>query len=321
MPKPIVDISAIFRATLPEKKPTDATISYSQFSMYQQCQLKWKLNYIDKIRFGGPSIITTFGTAFHETLQYYLYVLYHKTAKEADQINLSDLLQERLTEVYEIEMHTNNNGEHFTDAKTMQEFYMDGVEILTYLQKNRTTYFKVLGWELLGVELPLYIQASESNSNVFMNGFIDVVLRDTKNDEIHILDIKTSTRGWTQYDKANKLKTSQLVLYKQYFAKQYGYDVEKIHINYFIVKRKLLAESMFPQRRIQEFQPSSGKVTRKNLQKDIDSFVSACFNADGTKNTNREYTAFADKGGKNCKYCDFADKFNLCPKENRIKAL
>lgn len=320
MPKPIVDFSTVLRITAPERKPGDATISFSQFSMYQTCPHRWKLNYIDKIRFGTPSIITTFGTALHETLQYYLYVLYQKSAKEADQLDLSELLKERMTEVYEIEVHTNNNGEHFSNSKEMHEFYLDGLDILNYIQKHRTEYFKKQDWELLGVELPLYIQASESNVNVYMNGFIDIVLRDIKNNEIHILDIKTSTRGWTKYDKANKTKISQLVLYKNYFAKQYGYDVEKIHINYFIVKRKLLEESMFPQKRVQEFAPASGKVSRKQLQAQIDTFVKDCFNEDGSKRTDREYIAFADKGGKNCRWCEFSDKFDLCPKEKRVKA-
>ena len=319
MPKSLAELGIVLRMTTPERKPTDTTISYSQFSMYQTCQHRWKLNYIDRIRIGSPSMTLCFGTALHETLQVYLYTLYRKSAKEADQMNLAELLKERMVETYEIEIHTNNNGEHFSTPAEMQEFYNDGVEILTHIQKHRTEYFKKQDWELLGVEMPIYMQATDSNPNVVMNGFIDLVLRDVKNDEIHIFDIKTSTRGWTKYDKANKTKTSQLIIYKNYFAKQYGYDVDKIHVHYFIVKRKLLEESMFPQRRIQEFSPASGKLTRKQVQTQIDAFVSECFNPDGTRKADREYTAFADKGGKNCRWCEFADKFDLCPKEKRIK--
>lgn len=320
MPKSLAQLGVVLRITAPERKPTDATISYSQFSMYSACQHRWKLNYIDKIRLGGPSIITTFGTALHETLQIYLYTLYHKSAKEADGMNLPELLKERMMETYEIEMHTNNGGEHYSNPQEMQEFYQDGVEIVEHIRKRRSEYFRRQDWELLGVEMPLYFQASEGNTNVIMNGFIDLVLRDTKNDEIHIYDIKTSTRGWTKYDKANKLKTSQLVIYKNYFSKQYGYDVDKIHVHYFIVKRKLLEESMFPQKRIQEFDPASGKLTRKQLQLQIDQFVTDCFNPDGSKRTDRTYMPFTNNN-KHCRYCEFADKHDLCPKENRIHKL
>lgn len=315
--KNLADLGVLLRATIPDRKPTDATISYSQFSMYQQCQHHWKLQYIDKIRIGGPNMSLVFGTAFHETLQVYLYTLYHKSAKEADQMNLPELLQQRMAETYEIEVHANNNGEHFSTPQEMGEFYEDGIEILTFIRKHRADYFKVMGWELLGVEMPIYIQAIESNPNVIMNGFIDLVLRDTVNDEIWIFDIKTSRMGWNKYQKADKGKTAQLVLYKEYFAKQYGYNIDKINVKYFIVKRKTLAESMYPQKRVQEFEPSSGRITRKQLAVQFEKFITECFNPDGTKNTNKKYVAFTNNA-KNCKWCPFATKYDLCPKENRI---
>ena len=61
-----------------------------------------------------------------------------------------------------------------------------------------------------------------------MLGYLDVVIRDKRNNKITIIDIKTSTMGWNKYQKADKTKTSQLVLYKKYFAEQYGFDVENI---------------------------------------------------------------------------------------------
>jgi hypothetical protein len=64
-------LSTLFRAVAPEKKPGDVTVSYSQFSMWSSCPLKWKLCYIDKYKLGGPSIHTCFGTSFHETIQWY----------------------------------------------------------------------------------------------------------------------------------------------------------------------------------------------------------------------------------------------------------
>ena len=39
---------------------------------------------------------------------------------------------------------------------------------------------------------------------------------------------------------------------------------------------------------------------------------------DGTYNDQREYPAIAGKGKKNCKYCEFANKEDLCPKAKRI---
>ena len=152
-----------------------------------------------------------------------------------------------------------------------------------------------------------------------MNGFLDIVLREIATDKIIIIDVKTSTSGWNKYAKADKTKTSQLVLYKSYIAKQYGYDEEKIDIKYFIVKRKLIEGYMYPQKRVQEFVPASGKPTRNKLLKDIESFIEAGFNSDGSYRTEGSFPAIGDKGLKNCEYCEFANREDLCPKANILK--
>jgi hypothetical protein len=152
-----------------------------------------------------------------------------------------------------------------------------------------------------------------------MLGYLDVVIRNKVTDTITIIDIKTSTRGWNKWQKADKTKTSQLVLYKKYFAEQYGFDVEKIDIKYMIVKRKLIEGAMFPQKRITEFAPASGKPTRNKLTNSIKSFVDSSFHDDGSFNLDREYPAVAGKNNKNCKWCEFKDQPDLCPAANRIK--
>ena len=44
-------------------------ISYSQLSMFSECPLRWKLNYIDDLSISEPSIHLLFGTAMHEVIQ------------------------------------------------------------------------------------------------------------------------------------------------------------------------------------------------------------------------------------------------------------
>jgi hypothetical protein len=244
--------------------------------------------------------------------------MYTKSVKEADLLDLQSCLLEQMQTNYVLDVERNNN-EHFSNKHELAEFYNDGVAILDWLKKRRGDYFKASGYELIGIELPLYIQASKSNTCVKMNGFIDIVIRDIVNDKIIIIDIKTSTGGWNKYQKNDKLKASQLVLYKSYFAEQYGYDVEKIDIQYFIVKRKLIEDFAYPQKRVQLFEPASGKPTRKKLHMEIDTFVSTCFNADGSYNKETNYLAIAGKNAKNCKYCEYSEREDLCPRANRIK--
>ena len=299
-----------------EPVPSDTKISYSQFAMYSTCPKHWELAYVKGLRSHTPSIHTVFGTAFHETLQTYLHTMYNESGKAADQLDLQKLLHENMMNTY-TDSYT-KLGEHFTTKFELGEFYNDGLAILEFFQKKRGAYFSLRGYELLGIELPIYHEVTDKNKNIKMLGYIDVVLRCTRTNRIIIYDIKTSTMGWNKWQKADKVKTSQLVLYKEYFARQFDCNVEDIDICYFIVKRKLIEGAMFPQKRIQEFIPSSGKPTRNKLIRDLESFVATAFDADG-RYIERNYPAVAGKANKNCKYCEFKDRFDLCPKENRIK--
>ena len=64
-------------------------ISYSQLSMYNECPLKWKLNYVDDVSIFESNIYLIFGTAMHEVLQTYLEILYNDSAKNADLLDLN----------------------------------------------------------------------------------------------------------------------------------------------------------------------------------------------------------------------------------------
>jgi len=311
------NLSEVLRMSIPDRKPTDKSISFSQYSMYSQCPLRWKLCYIDRIRVSKPSMLLTFGTALHEVLQMYIHSIYVNSVKEADQLNLDQILQDRLVELYSIQV-AENNDEHYSTSEEIQEFYADGVEILNWIRRNRSDYFEKRDWELLGIELPLYHPVSGYSENIMLNGFLDVVLYNSKTNTVRIIDIKTSMRGWNDNDKKNTSKTAQLIIYKEYFAKQFGYNVDTIEIEYFIVKRKLYNESMFPQKRVQLFAPASGRITRKKITESVNEFVSNCFNTDGSYKTDTSYPATTNKG-KSCRYCEFKDKFDLCPKENRLK--
>jgi hypothetical protein len=122
-----------------------------------------------------------------------------------------------------------------------------------------------------------------------------------------------------QYQKSDSIKAAQLVAYKNYFSTQFGMPKDNIDVEFFIVKRKMIEESMFPQKRIQQFKPAAGTVTQRKVQKQIDSFVESCFDLEGNKNAERPYLAISGKGDKNCKYCPFKTDYVNCPKENRIR--
>ena len=311
-------IAPIYRLSLRDPETVPRKISYSQWSMYERCPMSWKLAYIDGLAPFQASIDTTFGTAFHETFQYFLTVMYTESVKKAENLDFRGILQNKLREEY-ARCVTESGGVHFSNPLQLAEYLEDGVAILEWFKKRRAQYFSSKNWELVGIELDLCTQASEKNPSVYWYGFIDVAMRNTVTNHIVLFDIKTSRAGWNKYQKADSLKAAQLVAYKNYFAKQFGTPVDHIDVEFFIVKRKLIEESMFPQKRIQNFRPSSGSVTQRKVQKQIDAFVEKCFDAEGNKNAETSYMAISGKGDKNCKYCPFKTDYEKCPKENRIR--
>ena len=309
-------IDNIFRFGIREPGPNDSKVSYSQYTMYANCPHQWKLNYMDGNRTFDPSLHLVFGTAMHETLQSWLDVLYNKSPKEATQLDLGKMLYDGMVSEYKVMRE--QTGVDFSTPSEMEEFLEDGIEILNFITKNRIDYFNTRQLRLVAIELPIYAKAMESH-NVHMMGFLDLVFEDTYQNKLVIWDIKTSTRGWNKYQKADKTKTAQLVLYKKFLSEQYSYPIDKIDVKYFIVRRKLDEGMMYAQKRVQEFTPSNGKPTVNKITKSFEDFIRNAFNEDGSYRTESEFPALAGKNNKNCKYCPWKTDYEKCPKENRHK--
>lgn len=292
-------------------------ISYSQYSQYATCPKRWKLNYIDKLGSYSQSIHTLFGTAMHEVLQSYLTIMYEDSAAAAEKEDWGMHLKNFMAKEYRKAMAMGQEP-NFTNSTEMGEFYEDGLAIIDFFIKHRGKYFAKRNFELVGIEIPLK-QPMDCNENVNFIGYIDLVIKDLRDNTYEIIDIKTSTQGWNKYQKADKVKTSQLVLYKSYYAKQFDVPVENIRVKYFIVKRKLYENLDFPQKRVQLFEPAAGKPTVNRVASSVEEFVKHAFKDDGSYNSDGNYIAFAGKNNKHCKYCEFKDQPDLCPKKERIK--
>jgi len=267
--------------------------------MWAQCPHRWKTAYIDGHREFTESIHTLFGTSMHEVIQTFLTVMYEDTAKAAEALPLEEMLRIRMKRNYESAM-IKNGGVEFCTQKDMVEFYQHGLLILEFIRKKRAQYFSKKGYELVGIEVPLEYDLP---NGVKFIGYIDVVIRDTVRDVIKIYDIKTSTMGWNKWMKADKNKTDQLLLYKQFYSKQFNHPMDKIEVEYFIVKRKLYENLDFPQKRVQKFTPANGTPSINQVTKRLSEFMTECFTSDGEYNTQHIYRKEASK--KNCKYCDF----------------
>lgn len=289
------------------------TISYSQFSMFKECPKRWKLQYIDKNRRFEPSIHLIFGSAMHETIQYYLKTMYSNSIKDADELPLEDILKTKLHSLYKENVIKNNN-KHFSNLIEISEFYNDGVAIIDYFKRKRGAYFSKKNCELIGIEMPLLVDI-DSHNKIMISGFLDIIIK--VNNKIQIYDFKTSAWGWK--DEKKKENGDQLRIYKKYYAKQHNLDINNIDVAYFIIKRKIYENSEYPQRRIQVYIPPSGKVSMNKTENELNNFINRTFTSDGKYNTEYQYPAITGIDNKNCKYCPFKENFELCPKDKRVK--
>lgn len=283
----------------------EKNISYSQLSMYTQCPKKWALQYRDGHKVSEQSIHMTFGTALHETLQLYLDTMYNESAASADRLDLETDFENRLRDEYQ-KGYKKNNGTHFADAQGLREFYSDGIEIISYIKKNRGKYFSKRGWWLVGCEVPIVLAPNPHLPRVKYMGFLDVVLYNENTNKFIIIDIKTSTRGWNDKAKKDKSKQHQLVLYKKFFAQQYNIPIDSIDIEFFIVKRKLYESQDFVIKRVQQFRPPSGKTSVNRATKSLNEFLDNCFTSEGYNE--KDMPALTNN---NCKWCPYF-KTHLC---------
>ena len=272
-------------------------ISYSQLSMFSECPQRWKLNYIDKVTESEPSIHLLFGTAMHEVIQTWLEVMYHDSVKNANKLNLEQRLHDKMMELFKQDKEA--YGKNPCTLEEMREFFQDGVDILDFLKKRRADYFSKRGYKLIGCEVPINVDLKK---NVNIVGYLDLVILDERTDIITIYDIKTSTRGWNKWMKKDENKTQQLLLYKQFYAKQYNHPIDKIEVEYFIVKRKLWEEAMFPQKRVQKFSPASGTVSMNKVAKRLNTFLDLAFDDEGNRISENIIPTPSKKA---CKWCEF----------------
>jgi len=287
---------------------TQKNISFSQLQIYHQCPHQWDLVYRQGHKIYRPTIHTVFGTAFHETVQNWLTVMYEVSGAEADKINLHEYLCDKLKFHYINELKNVDNT-HFSTKEELGDFLEDGIQILDFIRKNRSAYFSIKGWYLVGIEIPILITPEPEYPNTLYKGFLDLVLYNEKTDSFYIYDIKTSTRGWTDKEKKDEIKPMQLIYYKEYFSRQFGVPQDKINVEFFIVKRKLWEQSEFVQKRVQQWVPPSGPMKTKKALAAISDFITTCFNQDGTLKETQKEKKPSDTA---CRFCPFKDRPDLC---------
>jgi hypothetical protein len=186
----------------------------------------------------------------------------------------------------------------------LEEFYGDGRRILSWFKKYCSKFYSKSGYELVGIEIPLN---ANIKPGVHFIGYIDIVLKDLAENSIIIVDLKTSTMGWNQYQKADKMKNSQILLYKKYYSELFNVPLTKIKVEYQIMRRKLPEDSAFPIPYISKHVPPSGSPSVNKVYDEFMEFINTVFD-DGGGFKDIEFPKVPGQNKKNCKWCEFMSR-------------
>lgn len=272
-------VKKVWESKIKQRPSKYKHISYSSLSTYNKCPKLWELQYLrGEVPF-KQNIYTCFGTAMHETIQEWLTVMYHDKVKAANDMNKHQLLYSNMIKAYK-QGKAQNGHEHFSTQDELTKFWIDGKHILDFLEKKRGAYFSTRNMMLAGVETLLY---QEIQPGVVFKGLVDLVFYHPNTDRWTIMDIKTSTSGWRDAQKKNPNLTAQVILYREYFAKQFNIDKDKIDVEFFIVKRRVPAEAEFAsmQKRVQEFRPNAGPRKTKQIITSMNKFIDEVIDENG----------------------------------------
>ena len=272
-------VKKVWESKIKQRPSKFRHISYSSISTFNKCPKLWEMQYLrGEIPF-KQNIYTCFGTAIHETVQTWLEVMYHDKVKNAKELDKHKLLYENMIKSYK-QGKAQNGHEHFSTQDELTKFWIEGKHILDFLEKKRGGYFSTKNMQLAGIETLLY---QEIRPGVMFKGLVDLVFYHPNTDRWTIMDIKTSTAGWRDAQKKNPNLTAQVILYREFFSKQFGIDKEKIDVEFFILKRRVPAEAEFAsmQKRVQQFSPSSGPRKTKEIINSMNKMISDVLDEDG----------------------------------------
>lgn len=287
-------------------------LSHSKLSTYINCPWKYKLKYIDKNYIDRPNLNMLFGTATHNILQEWLTTIYTKKEKDGMKIKFdvrfNEILKEEMTKA--AEKVGGNLSSYFSKEETL-EFLNQTVNLIYKIRSKRRDYFTLKSHTLIGTEVPLACEYTFNDKTISFNGFIDLIIKNNNTGKYTIYDLKTSKNGWSEHKKKDITVTSQLVLYKYFYSKQYNIPIDDIDICFFILKRQPYISEDFPTHYVTKFTPSSGSVSINKALKLVNNYIQ-----DTLINDIKEF----NKINKYCNWCEYNNPTN-CSSNNRLNVI
>lgn len=202
--------------------------SHSKLSTYEQCALKYKLKYIDKIK---PEIEKTIeahlGTCIHDTLEW----IYNSVKENPNKIITLD----EIITYYSVKWQDEFSDEILIVKKHMnaKDYFNKGVEFLLYYYQENTPFKD----GTIECEKKIIINLDQDTR---IQGFIDRLVHNIEKGIYEIHDYKTANTLPTQQKMD---EDRQLALYSIAIKELYGEDKEVVLIwHYLAHKTKIISK-------------------------------------------------------------------------------
>lgn len=206
--------------------PTNkVNVSFSEVKTWHDCPWRHKLINIDKINLDKPGIALDFGTSMHAA---------HEQFINTNTMNLNVFVKT----FYELwSEHAKVSPDVFT-TDTFIDYVTAGKAILREVKSFYDEKFP--GWQPVAAEYPLFEQIPDKQHA--FKGFIDAIVSvphpKKKDKRIYwILDVKTTSWGWTNEKKNDAMIRAQLILYKHFWTTKEKIDPRDVKCGFLLFKR------------------------------------------------------------------------------------
>ncbi len=196
-----------------------AVYSHSKIETFEQCKLKFKYRYIDKIIPEiAKSIESHLGSVVHKTLEWLYSNVMNKTTPSINEI--ISFYSAKWEEDYSPDMSIVNQ------TLTVEDYFNKGVKFLAdYYIKHRPFTDNTIA-----IEKKIELDLDETGEKKLI-GFIDRLVENLENNEIEIHDYKTSNSILSK----EKIENSrQLALYSLAIKKLFGKDKKVCMVWHFL---------------------------------------------------------------------------------------
>lgn len=283
------------------KENTDKIhISFSEFSLFNQCAHKHLIQKYLKLGESEPSIHLYFGNAIHEAIE-----LSVKNGLDIEnRVNhFRDSFRKNM-------MDNMMNDPSF---KELESFISQGENILKILDLEKV--FE--DYEIVSVEEPLY---EKVHGNFYFKGFIDLVAKNKKTGKYLIIDWKTSGEQWKlSYKLKDEIFLCQMRFYKFFWGKKNNVAMEDIECKYIVLNR--LKNKKDESQGFGELQHVPLDSTKKEIQESL-ALLADSIKSIHVLNQFRKIKFEGDEY-KGCRFCEYKDGVNpLCNQDpNQYKHL